>query len=632
MELPAKLRLWEGNTGQFIEDTIQNQIADKLKASFLKYKGFKPTDSEVASWVNSLQFLKNSIEYNALNDLMIILEYDLPYSTNRIDAMLFGKGTDQTDNVVVLELKQWSEVKDCDVEGNVKTFLGRAERMVAHPSFQVRGYHYYLSDFLEVFNQSPQTSLSSCVYAHNYSTMNEPVLLYPKFRPIIEQFPVFGKEDFGKLGDYLKARLSVGKGLEIYSRFLMSGIRPSKKLIDHTKDMVGGQQIFNLIDDQIAANNTIIDRAKKSAKLKKKSVIIIQGGPGTGKSVIALNALAELLSMNLVVYHATGSAAFTKTLRKLLGYRVGRFFKFFNSFSHKKTKENEIDVLICDEAHRIRETSNDRYTPSEFRSEMRQVDELIRVAKVSIFFVDDYQVVRPTEIGSSKMIREAAEKVGAEIFDFELKTQFRCSGSDGYLNWIDNTLAIRETANPTLTRSDKMEFKIFDSPQTLYEAIKKKNEEKPNSARLVAGFCWTWSDPNPDGTLKEDVIIGDFRMPWEGKEGKKLAKGIPEAPYWAFDPEGVNQIGSIYTIQGFEFEYVGVIFAKDLVYDPVSKGWKADSKNSSDPQVKRAKEEDFIRYVKNVYRTLLTRGMKGCYVYFMDENTRKFVESRLLAT
>ena len=629
MELPAKLRLWEGDTNQFIEDTVQNQIADKLKASFLKYRGFKPTDSEVTSWVNSLQFLKNAIQYNNLNDLAIILEYDLPYSTNRIDAMLFGKGTDHTDNVVVLELKQWTEVRDCDIEGNVKTFLGRAERMVEHPSYQVRGYHYYLSDFLEIFSSSPQTSLSSCVYAHNYSTLNEPVLLSSKFKPVIEQFPLFGKEDFTKLGDYLKARLSIGKGMEIYNRFLTSNIRPSKKLIDHTKDMVGGQQIFNLIDDQIAANNTIIDRAKKAAKLKNKTVIIIQGGPGTGKSVIALNALAELLSMNQMVYHATGSAAFTKTLRKILGIRTAKFFKFFNSFSHKKTKENEIDVLICDEAHRIRETSNDRYTPAEFRSEMKQIDELIRVAKVSIFFVDDFQVVRPTEIGNTKLIRESAEKVNADIFEFELKTQFRCSGSDGYLNWIDNALGIRETANPILTKGEKMEFKIFDSPHALYEAVKQKNDEKPNSARLVAGFCWPWSDPNPDGTLRDDVVIGDFKMPWEGKEGKKLAKGIPEAPYWAFDPNGVGQIGSIYTIQGFEFEYVGVIFAKDIVYDPVTKSWKGDPQASSDSQVKRSQGEDFVKYVKNVYRTLLTRGMKGCYVYFMDKETEKFFKERI---
>ena len=253
----------------------------------------------------------------------------------------------------------------------------------------------------------------------------------------------------------------------------------------------------------------------------------------------------------------------------------------------------------------------------------------MKAAKVCIFFIDDHQIVRPEEIGSTELIIETAKRFGAEIFDFELKTQFRCSGSDGYLNWVDNILGVRDTANPILSRNEKMEFKIFNSPQELYEAIKKKNAEKPNSARLVAGFCWSWSDSNPDGTLKEDVVIGDFRATWEAKnDARKIAPGIPRAALWAYDSRGVNQIGSIYTIQGFEFEYVGVIFGKDLVYDPEKKIWIGIPKNSADPMVKRDKE-NFIKYVKNVYRVLLTRGMKGCYVYFLDKNTEEFFKSKI---
>jgi DUF2075 family protein len=267
-------------------------------------------------------------------------------------------------------------------------------------------------------------------------------------------------------------------------------------------------------------------------------------------------------------------------------------------------------VLICDEAHRIRESSNSRYTPRHLKSDLTQVEELIRAAKLSIFFIDDLQVVRPGEIGSSKLIKETAEKFHAEIFEFELKTQFRCSGSDGYLNWIDNILDIRETANRILTKEEKMEFRIFDSPHALFNELKKKNEEKSNSARLVAGFCWPWSDPNPDGTLVDDVVIRDFKISWEGREGKKLAKGIPPWYQWAYDPNGVNQCGCIYTIQGFEFEYVGVIFGNDLVYDPINKEWEGKPENSHDPVVKRSGKE-FTDYIKNIYRVLLTRGMKG---------------------
>ena len=118
-------------------------------------------------------------------------------------------------------------------------------------------------------------------------------------------------------------------------------------------------------------------------------------------------------------------------------------------------------------------------------------------------------------------------------------------------------------------------------------------------------------------------------MPWEGKSGKKLAQGIPEAPLWAYDPNGVNQIGCIYTIQGFEFEYVGVIFAKDLRYDSSRKEWIGDKKESSDSKLRGISDEEFAKYAKNIYRVLLSRGMKGCYLYFMDKETENFFKSRI---
>jgi DUF2075 family protein len=622
------MKLYSGAIEEFVQDTVQNKVADKIRSSFESYYGHRVSPSEMTSWTNSLQFLKNVLEKSSPSENMIVLEYELPYTNQRIDCLIFGKGDNERGNVLLLELKQWEKVKDCDIDGNVITFVGGQERMVPHPAYQVKSYHFYLEDFMQIFQENTALDLSSCVYCHNYSKSKNGALFLPKFQKVLEDFPVFTKEDFEKLSDFLKTRLSKGQGLEIFNRFNQSNITPSKKLVEVAGSMIKGQKMFNLIAEQITANNTIIDRAKKCAKLKTKSVVIIRGGPGTGKSVIALNALAELLGKGMTVFHATGSAAFTTTLRKIVGSRADKLFKYFNSFT--KHHENEINVLICDEAHRIRKTSDSRYTRREERSNIPQVDELIKAAKVSIFFIDDYQVVTPQEIGTTELLKETAKKFNAEIFEFELKTQFRCSGSDGYLNWVDNTLGVRETANMKLTKAEKMEFKIFDTPKALYEAIKQKNIEKPNSARLVAGFCWPWSNPKSDGTLVNDVVIGDFKMPWEGKTGKKLAKGIPEAPLWAFDPNGVNQIGCIYTIQGFEFEYVGVIFAKDAVYDSTAKEWVGKRENSSDPKLKTEKdEENFLKYVKNVYRVLLTRGMKGCYVYFMDKDTEAFFKSRL---
>lgn len=620
------MRLYAGTTEQFVQDALENTLADKLKEAYERYYYRLANPREVVSWTNSLQFVKNAIQLAPLKDNMIVVEYELPYSNQRIDCMLFGRGEDTGDNIVLIELKQWTEVHDCEIENNVITFVGGSKRMEPHPSYQVGGYHLYLTDFVQVFNETPSINLSSICYCHNYSR-REDVLFATKFLHILNRFPVFAKEDARELARFLRFRLGGGDGNAIFNRFINSPVRPSKKLLEHTRQMINGQRVFNLIEDQITAYNTILDRAKKCAALPKKSVIIVKGGPGTGKSAIALNVIAELLSKGQTVYHATGSAAFTTTLRKIVGARAANLFKYFNSFSH--VGYNEIDVLVCDEAHRIRKTSGGRYTPKRLRTGKQQIEELLEASKVSIFFIDDDQVVRPEEIGSTSLIRDTAKKYTNDVYEFELRTQFRCNGSDGYLNWLDNTLGIRETANIMLTKDEKMDFRIFDSPHKLRDEIKRINGRKPNSARMVAGFCWPWSDPNPDGTLKEDVVIGDFRMTWEAKnEAKILAPGIPKAALWAYDPNGVNQMGSIYTIQGFEFDYVGVVFGNDLVYDSEKKSWVGKPENSADKAVKRD-TANFVRYVKNVYRVLMSRGMSGCYVYFIDKSTEDYFRSRI---
>jgi len=621
------MRLYSGLGDQFLKDVRYNTLSEKLRKAFESYYGRSVALSELHSWNNSLQYVANLVDENNLLSNMIVLELELPYSSYRIDCMFFGKDKNNEDNVVVIELKQWSEVQDCDVENNIITRFGGSEVMVSHPSFQVEGYHFFLKDFYEIFEED-NIDLSSIVYCHNYTKSTNTILFSPKFESILKRFPVFTRDDFQKIGEYLRERLEKGDGLEIFNRFEQSNIRPSKKLLEHARTMIEGQKAFTLIDDQLIVNNTIIDRAKKCAKKQTKSVIIVKGGPGTGKSVIALNALAELASSGLSIFHSTGSKSFTETLKKIVGPQASNLFRYFNNFSELKILDNEIDVLICDEAHRIRTTSNNRYTPKTEKSELPQVEQLIKAAKLTIFFIDDFQVVRPGEVGSSELLKETATKFNAEIFEFELKSQFRCNGSDGYLNWIDNTLQIRETANQFHTSEEKMDFRIFSSPEELYAEIKKRNKEKYNSARLVAGFCWPWSDPYPDGTLVNDVVIGDFKISWEGREGKRLAKGIPPWYQWAYNPNGVNQCGCIYTIQGFEFDYIGVIIGNDIVYDPISKTWIGKPENSCDPVVKRDKA-NFITHVKQVYRVLLSRGMKGCYVYFTDKNTEEFFKSRI---
>ena len=612
--------LYEETIERFNEDVMQNCIADRAAEKYRDYYNRNPGTSEYRSWAHSLAILNNSFIYAGLKDNHVIVEYELPYASQRIDVLLFGHDAEKKENVIILELKQWSNdnVKESEAEGNVKVKYTGSWVEQPHPALQVQGYFFGLKDFIKIFEEKNAPELSASVYAHNYSKQKDAIILSSKFSELIKTFPIFSKEEARELGRYLKERLQNGKGRIVYEHFARSPIGPSKKLLDHTSEMINKQQIFNLIDDQIVAYNAIMHKAKQLAKVKRKTVVIVKGGPGTGKSVIALEVMGELLRQGQKVMHATGSSAFTNTLRKIVGTRAKNLFKFFNSFTSSEL--NSFDVLICDEAHRIRESSVNRYTPKSQRSDMPQIDELMQVAKLNIFFIDENQIVRPNEIGTVEMIKEAAVRFGvkeADIAEFELKTQFRCSGSDAYLQWLDNVLDIRRS---DIAQYDpKMEFRIFNSPSKMMKEIRVRNREKKNSARIVAGFCWPWSKPNIDGTLVNDVKIEDFEMPWEKKD---------EFWKWATDDSGMEQVGTVYTAQGFEFDYIGIIFGNDLVYDQEKKDWVSQPKYSHDTMVTRNNTE-LTKHLKQVYRVLMSRAHRGVYVYFMDKDTEKYFKSHL---
>jgi uncharacterized protein len=349
-----------------------------------------------------------------------------------------------------------------------------------------------------------------------------------------------------------------------------------------------------------------------------------------GKSVIALNLLGDLSEKGLNTHYVTGSRAFTETIREIVGNRASQQIKYFNSYA--TAGYNDVDVMVCDEAHRIRETSNNRYTPRARRSTGPQIGELINASKTCVFFIDDDQGVRPDEIGSSDYIRNYAKQQKYKLFEYELEAQFRCAGSDGFVNWINNTLQIRRTANVLWsTDDDAFDFKIVQSPLEVETAIKERVQQGC-TGRVTAGFCWKWSKPRSDGTLIEDVVIADYARPWNARsDAGHLASGIPPEKLWAYDPNGINQIGCVYTAQGFEFDYVGVIFGNDLIFDAATAEWKGNPTNSADRQVRTAEPTFFMKAVKNTYRVLLSRGMKGCYVYFMNKATESFFRSRMEA-
>ena len=621
------MRLYIGSTRQFIEDTVHNQIADRLKTAFFNYFRYNPSLSEIRSWRQSLASISQVFHHNDLLDHGIILEYQIPFTSKRLDCLITGRDDQRQDNAVIIELKQWEKCDPSDGENEVVTYVGGGQREVLHPSVQVGQYAAYLQDVHTVFYEPPKpVLLSACAYLHNYRFISDETLLTNKFKPILERYPLFSMDDVGPLSDFLKARLQGGEGLEVLGRVEDGKYRPSKKLMDHVGNVIKGKPEYVLLDEQLVAYDRVMASARKGIGDRRKTVVIIKGGPGTGKSVIAINLMADLLLAGYNAHYATGSKAFTETLRKIIGDRGSVQFKYFNSYMG--ANPDAVDVLICDEAHRIRETSQNRYTAKAKRTEIPQIQELINASRVSVFFIDQDQIVRPAEIGSVRYIKDFAAKNNCLLFEHELETQFRCSGSEAFVSWINNTLGIARTAHVLWTGEENFEFKIFDSPEALEAAIRLK-ARAGFSARLTAGFCWEWSKHNPKDALNNDVVIGEYKRPWNARhEATHLPKDVPKAQFWAHDPNGIDQIGCVYTAQGFEFDYVGVIFGSDITYSFKEGNWVAHPKSSKDPVVRAAKDK-FADLIKNTYRVLLSRGLKGCYVYFLDPDTEKFFRSRM---
>ena len=622
------MQLYAGASSDFISDATRNGIASKLERAFRESFHYKPSLQEVQSWQNSLFRMAFALQEGNFTDHGVLLEYQLPLTSRRLDCMVTGHSDDGQPYSVIVELKQWSNVEESNADDCVTTWVAGSKRDILHPSRQVGQYEEYLRDMHSVFVRG-EVGLRSCAFLHNlaYDPANE--IYAPRHAHVLKQCPAFAGDRQDDLIAYMGDHLRAGRGEAVLDHVLKSKFAPSKKLLEHTARVVQDQKAYVLLDSQQVVFSKVLAEAREGAKASKlkKTVVLVHGGPGTGKSVIALHLMGRLSGEGLKTMHLTGSKAFTENMRKLVGTRAAAQFGYFNVNKKGALPPNQFDALVLDEAHRIRESSKDRFTNPADWSGLPQIDELVHIARVSVFFIDDRQIVRPGEVGSSDLIQEAAKRAGAKLLEYELDAQFRCSGSDGFINWVDNTLEVRRTANVLWKRDDPYEFRVMNSVEELEQTIRQKATQ--GSARLVAGFCWPWSNPSGDGSLVNDVQVGPWAMPWNAKpEAGRLAANIPKSNFWASDPGGLEQVGCVYTAQGFEFDHVGIIFGPDLRYDWEQNTWVGDKKHSFDSVVKRSGDR-FVDLVKNTYRVLLTRGIKGCYVHFMDEGTRKFFQSRL---
>ncbi len=615
--------VYQENKETFMAHVRESKIEYIIHDNFKRNLGRDTSQNEVNSWKNSMMYMRNVLDDSAIpGDAKISIECQVPNTSKRIDFIITGQTENHQDCAVIVELKQWETATATDLDGVVKTFVGGAVREVSHPSYQAWSYAALLEGFNSAVEEQ-QIDLRACAFLHNCA---DPSPLTTDFYvPHLQKAPLFAKNDVLRLSEFIKTHVKFGDARNVMYQIEHGEIRPSKGLADAIAKMIEGNDEFVMIDDQKVVYERIWNLVEQSSP-SSKHVVIVKGGPGTGKSVVAIQLTARLTAkQKLVQYVSKNSAPRDVYASKLSGIRskswVNNLFK--GSGTYINSERNQYDALLVDEAHRLNEKSGMFSNLGE-----NQIKEIINAARCSVFFLDEDQRVTLKDIGSAAEISMWAAHAGATLHQLELSSQFRCNGSDGYMAFLDNMLGIRATANTDLS-DIAYEFQVCQTPNELYERILDKNQDR-NRARMVAGYCWPWNS-------KKDKTANDIIFPEHNfaKQWNLTQDGM----LWIISPSSVDQIGCIHTCQGLEVDYIGVIMGPDLVIRNGQWVIQPKARASSDKSIHGLKSllktnpekghQMAELIIKNTYRTLMTRGMKGCYVWSSDEETLGWMRERL---
>ncbi len=612
--------VYENRLSDFINDVDLNKISDILEKNLHDKHIGGGSPAEVNAWNNSLHFMKDVLNCSEIpNDCKVAIEYNIPQTSKRVDFMIIGADRDKKDHIVIVELKQWAQVQKVDnwSKHSVLSDL-RSHQPTPHPSYQAFSYKSLILNYCDV-DDLCYDSLSPCAYLHNMSEGFRDVLEDQLYHEWVREAPVFLKGDVIKLRSFIQRYIMIkSSNDDLLYKIDFGRLKPTKSLQDSLDSMLCGNEEFKMIDEQVVAYDYIMDAIRKSQSSGKKHVIIIQGGPGTGKSVLAINVLVDCIrKLELNASYVTKNSAPRECYTKLLSKGNARKeldlkLAICSPFSLPNTPNNGLDVGIFDEAHRMVKK------PYMYSGE-DMLRDAIAAAKTSVFFVDDDQRITTKDIYTTDTIISYAKEAGAVLSPakpYILSSQFRCNGSDGYISFLDNILNLKKTANTTLDTA-QFDFRVYDSPQEMKDALLAADAGQ-NKSRMCAGYCYDWNVKNGRGDW--DVVIGSFRAKWNLENDK----------VFAVNPNSFNEIGCIHTVQGMEFNYVGVIIGKDLIYrDGVVKtDQTAISKDDKTSGIRTCKDKAVAdKLIRNTYRVLMTRGLKGCFVYCEDKALSNYIHS-----
>lgn len=613
--------VYNASKAQFNDDVNLNRISDIIRENLRDKHISGGQMAEYHSWQNSLHFMRSVIDDPEIpGDVEVAIEYQIPRTSKRVDFMLAGADHDNKSNVVVVELKQWDKAEKVDdiMQHSVRAFTGGAYRIVNHPSYQAYAYATFIRNSSEQV-QDEHIGIRPCAYMHNCSSELRKPLDDIIYHTWIEEAPLFDKSQTLELRKFIKQFITKkSTSGDLLYKIDNGRIRPSKALQDCLVSLMKGNQEFILLDDQAVVYDMCRKTMDQCMKDMKKRCIIIQGGPGTGKSVLAINLLKEFIVKGLNASYCTKNSAPREAYQRLLAKsdlkaQVDIKQLFRSPFGLCNLAPNFYDCLIIDETHRLVEKMYGDWNGNN------QVRECINASLFTVFLLDEDQQITTKDIGSISEIMKWAAELGSRVImndETVLRSQFRCNGSDQYIQLVNNILQIGESVDVDI-KDMGYDIRVFDDPNELREALREKNRAS-NKARMVAGYCYDWDVKNHRGDYDIHLENG-FQAQWNLEKDK----------IWAINPKSFEQVGCIHTAQGLEFDYVGVLIGKDLRYDASTGSVITDptqiSKDDKSSGIRTARKEVAEKLIKNTYKTLLTRGQKGCFIYCEDKPLAKHI-------
>ncbi len=623
-------------------------LADKIKDNLLIRAGITADDSLCESFKKSLPEMSNVLDCNLFDkEINVAIEYQLE-TGGRIDFIVYGKDEYDHDNLVIIELKQWNFAKTSKKPMFVFTNGGDGFKDYLHPSYQAFWYTNTLKHFYEYIREHG-VELSSCSFLHNMGEEYNFIIGNDNLFPQVIETPAFLKDDVDKLRKFIRRHVSKPSKMLLY--YIDDGeISPSNELVNMLTDSLKGNPFFTYDEHQAEAVATIYEKVVEALDSGKRATIIIRGGPGTGKSVVAINAMAQILQHtkprsnkhNNVVYVTQNMAPryyFKDALNKDSRYtnkEVNSFFKTPHLLN--KCPDLEYDCVLVDEAHRIIEYKPAKPTSYTYmKPGTNLLKQIFRGSRVNVFFIDEDQMVTDWDYCNVNLIRKFADEFGSPVFEgkeLSLTNQYRCIGGATYIRWIKGILGYDGYSPFKAAFKKSYRVEVLDSPQQMRNIITQLNNDYSPS-RIVAGYTHTWKsleegtrkiNPIPFERTSYDFEYNDgFKMRWN------KGMGLVDSDYsYLADPESINQIGCIHTVQGLDMQYVGVIIGKDLVYkDGKVQFDKSANVDNFSAKISVASDEMAEKYIRNTYNVLLTRGMRGTFIYCEDFALNNYIKSLL---